>query len=228
MDKIYFFVLNMNKSLERYDKISKMLNNIGCSYSRIEAIDGTNMEHNEEVLRILKCRTNMLNTKFKCKTFNQDWVYDGSITTSFPGLNIYGHHGAKGLILSNMKAFYTSIYLQYNWVCILEDDAEINQDIYNKLCDFISQPENLNIDVIFLDKRGPGGSAGNLFSKNIIPQLISELHPLSDFSINMEELYGMAPLWDWKLWSYVKHNNINYSIFPCIDSGNFPSTIEQM
>lgn len=228
MDQIYFFVLNMKKNPERYSKISNMLNIIGCLYSRVEAIDGTNMEHNDEVLHMLKCRTAMLNTQFTCKTFNQDWVYDGSISSSFPGLNMYGHYGAKGLILSNIKAFHDSTHLKYKWFCVLEDDAEITQDIYNNLCNFINQPENQNIDIIFLDERGPGGSAGNLYSNHIISQLISDLNPLSDFSINMEEIYGMAPLWDWKLWSYVKHNNINYSIVPCIQSGSFPSTIEQI
>lgn len=228
MEQIYFFVLNMTKNPERYSKISDMLNKIGCSYSRIEAVDGKNMEHNQEVLRILKCRTSLLNKQLTCKTFNQDWLYDGSVTTSFPGLNIYGHYGAKGLILSNIKAFNDSIYLEYKWFCVLEDDAEITQDIYNNLCNFITQPENQNMDVIFLDERGYGGSAGNLYRKHIIPQLISGLNPLSDFSINMEDMYGMAPLWDWKLWCYIKHNNLNYYIIPCIQSGKFPSTIEQI
>jgi len=154
---IYFFILNMKKNPERYENISNMLNKTDCLYSIIEAIDGNNIEHNEDSLRILKCRTSILNTQFKCKTFNQEWIYDGSMYSSFPGLNIYGHAGAKGVILSNLKAFSKSIYLEYSWVCILEDDAEINQYIYNKLCDFIAQPENQNMDVIFLDQRGMGG-----------------------------------------------------------------------
>jgi hypothetical protein len=181
------------------------------------------------------------------------WNYDGSISTSFPGLNKIGHEGAKGLILSNIKAFkecikinqeyiyainddnninldqYKSIFkdsiFKYDWFCILEDDAIIDEIIYNKILQFLNDNEKNDYDIILLDIRGNGGAAGILYNSYIIPQLIEDLHPLSDFSISLEEKYNCASLWDWKLWHYVNNNKIKFTLFPCIDSGKFESTI---
>jgi hypothetical protein len=131
----------------------------------------------------------------------------------------------KGLILSNIKALQSAENMNYEWYCILEDDAEIDINIYKELQQFINCPENKNMDVIFLDKRRAAGSSGNLFNAKVISKLIEDLHPLSFFSITMEEKYNLAPLWDWKLWCYVQNNNIKYGFLPCIGSGQFPSTI---
>jgi hypothetical protein len=229
-NKIYFFVMNMSKNVERYEHIKKMLDDIHCSYSRIDAIDGRTMEYNPECKEILKCRPELLNTTFKCLTFKQEWKYDGSIYTSFPGLNIDGHEGAKGLILSNMKAFKNALLMDYEWYCVLEDDSVINQGVYDKLCNFVKQPENKSYDIVLLDERhfGWGGAAGVLYNIKIIGRLLNDLHPLSNFSIKMEEKYSLATLWDWKLWTYIKNTvnpTINYTTLPCIKSGDFISTI---
>ena len=250
---IHFFVLNMNKNIDRWQSISKMLDNLPISYSRIEAIDGFKMEKNKEVMKLLECRTNLLNKTFYCKTFQQEWKYDGSIVNSFPGLNIMGHEGAKGLILSNIKAFkeclkinleyiygindddkinldsyqniFKDTFFKYDWYCILEDDVIINIDIYNMIIKFIEENINNDLDIILLDKRVGGGAAGVIYNSYIISQILHDLHPLSEFSISMEEKYNHATLWDWKLWHYINNNEINYSLLPCIESGGFESTI---
>lgn len=250
---IHFLILNMNKNKDRWEKISSILNNIQVSYSRIEGIDGFKLLKNKDAQEILKCRSHLLGITFKCHTFSQEWVYDGSINNSFPGLNIFGHEGAKGLILSNIKAFQKCIsinndyiyglnddinvncskyksyieksYYKYDWFCILEDDAIINRTIYNEILTFIE--ENKDIDIILLDKRQGGGAAGVLYNSKIIKQVLEDLHPLSDFSITMEDEYNHATLWDWKLWHYVNNNpQIKCKIFPCIASGGFESTID--
>lgn len=250
---IYFLVLNMNKNKDRWINICSMLDNIGASYKRIEAIDGFKLESNLDAKQILTCKPELLNSIFKCKTFDQEWIYDGHISKAFPGLNIHGHQGAKGLILSNIKAFYESLNVnnnyiyalnddnklnyneyksnlsdslyKYKWFCILEDDAIINKEIYEEIIMFVKDKDNADDDVILLDKRVGGGAAGVLYNSKIIPLLTEELHPLSKFSINMEEHYSHATLWDWKLWHYINNNNIKFKILPCIDSGGFNSTI---
>ena len=250
---IHFLVLNMNRNQDRWYNISCNLNNIGVSYSRVEAIDGFNFDENKDAKEILKCRTKLLNTNFQCKTFNQEWIYDGTLETSFPGLNRYGNEGAKGLIISNIKAFqkclninydyilglndnnyldlsnYMSIinnsYYKYNWFCILEDDAIINNTVYNEIINFLK--DNQEKDIILLDKRIGGGAAGVLYNSKIIPRVIEDLHPLSDFSINMEDNYSCAALWDWKLWNYVNNSSdLKFTNFPIIESGGFVSTID--
>jgi len=252
---IHFLVLNMNKNVDRWQKISTMLNTIPVTYSRIEAIDGFKMEKNKEVLQLLECRdkANLLNQKLYCKTFQQEWKYDGTIKNSFPGLNIVGHEGAKGLILSNIKALkeclkinqeyiyainddnkinldtfqsiFKNTFFKYEWFCILEDDAIINKDIYDRIVLFLDENKSNDLDIILLDKRVGGGASGVLYNSYIIPQLIDDLHPLSEFSISMEEKYNHATLWDWKLWHYINNNDINYLLLPCIESGGFVSTI---
>lgn len=250
---IHFLVLNMNKNQDRWYNISCNLNKIGASYSKIEAIDGFNFDKNKDAKEILKCRTNLLNRQFQCKTFNQEWIYDGTLESSFPGLNKYGNEGAKGLIISNIKAFHKCIkinndyilglndnnyldlfkyksmvdnsYYKYKWFCILEDDAIINNAVYDEIINFVKN--NQEKDIILLDKRIGGGAAGVLYNSKIIPKIIEDLHPLSDFSINMEDSYNCATLWDWKLWNYVNYNqDLKFTTFPIIDSGEFDSTID--
>jgi GR25 family glycosyltransferase involved in LPS biosynthesis len=246
--KIHFLVLNMKKNNDRWLIIETALNNLLVSYERIDAIDGFKLENNKEVLSILEPRDELKNTTFYCKIFNQEWIYNGLINNSFPGLNLNGHQGAKGLILSNIKALklcseinnnyikainddFQNLQLlnnninKFEWFCILEDDAIINEEIYRNIIKFLNENKNENIDIILLDQRIGCGSAGILYNSRIINQLINDLHPLSEFSITMEEKYNYATLWDWKIWQYILNNNINYKIFPCIDSGLFGSTI---
>lgn len=225
----YFYVLNMKKNPDRYKKISSSLTKIGCPYERIEAVDGSKMEDDEEALHILKYREELHYRHFECSTFSQKWKYDGTIMKSFPGLNIHGHHGAKGLILSNMKAFEHAIkHTNYSWYCILEDDGSITNEIYQKILLFLEK--NKDVDILLLDNRsqGWGGTAGIIYNKRILPRVMEDLHPLSDFSIDMEKNYGQATLWDWKLWCYIKNADspkINFATLPCIKSGLFGSTI---
>jgi len=260
MNNIHFLILNMNKNKDRWQKMVNILNKLNISYSRIEAVDGFKLEKNNDsiVKHILSKRNDLINTVLKCNTFDQSWNYDGTIKTSFPGLNINGNEGAKGLIISNMKAFddclkinneyiyglnddntkqineYHSYldnnfdFYKYQWFCILEDDAILSSDVLKKIEDFLNDisQNNDKTDIILLDNRIGGGAAGVLYNSKIINKLRKDLHPLSDFSITMEEKYKHSPLWDWKLWFYVNNNNINYKILPCIQSGEFTSTID--
>jgi hypothetical protein len=226
---IYFFILNMDKNTERYQNISNHLDSFNCNYSRIKAVDGFNMDNDDDVIELLQPRTELMNNLFQCIETKKKWLYDGTIFKSFPNLKLYGHQGTKGLTLSNIKAFIEASKLNYDWFCILEDDAEIDKNTYNKIMNFISDINNINVDIVLLDARhnGWGGTAGMLYNKKIILSLIKDLHPLSLFSINSHK-YGnkkLGNLWDWKLWKYVKFINKNFKTLPCVKSGNFKSTI---
>ena len=62
-NSIHFFVLNMRKNPERYANLEPMLQSIGCSYSRVEAIDGNRMN---------ECpRPELIGKELKSKAFNQ-------------------------------------------------------------------------------------------------------------------------------------------------------------
>lgn len=226
---IYFFVLNMDKNPERYENIAQQLKMINCNFSRIRAIDGFNLDNDEDAMNILTPRNHLLGHIFKSVETKRKWIYDGSVFKSFPNLNLYGHYGTKGLTLSNIKAFTEASKLDYHWYCVLEDDAEIDTQTFNKIINFITNINNQNIDIILLDARhnGWGGTAGMLYNKKIINKLIEDLHPLSFFSI-VSTKYGdknLGNLWDWKLWKYVQFVNKNFKTLPCIKSGNFKSTI---
>ena len=147
--KIHFLVLNMKKNNDRWLVIESALNNLLVSYERIDAIDGFKLDNNREVSSILEIREELINKTFYCKLFNQEWIYDGLTNNSFPGLNLFGHQGAKGLILSNIKALklcskinnnyinainddFQNLQLlnnninKFEWFCILEDDVDFN------------------------------------------------------------------------------------------------------
>jgi hypothetical protein len=228
---IHFIVLNMKRNPERYANLEPMLQEIGCSYSRVEAIDGNTMNECPDCAEILHLRPELIGTELKSKAFNQTWIYDGTIRHSFPGISLGGHGGAKGLVVSNMKAFKEALTLDYSWYCILEDDAIIDKESYQKILDFIQNPDNQEVDVALLDDRhyGWGGTAGVMYHRRCIPQMYNGLHPLSKFSITMEDTYNLGTLWDWKLYRYILYNEdprkINHKILPCIKSGMFASTI---
>lgn len=228
---ILFLVLNMTKNQERYENIKKMLDELPeCKYHRIEAVDGTHMENDPDVNRILSCRPELIERTFSFKNLNktklEEWKYDGSVGKSFPGLNLTGHMGAKGLIMSNLKAFEVASESYYSWYCILEDDAEIDLDAYISILHFLYH-NHTKYDIILLDKRaeGFGGTAGMLYKSTIIKQVYNDLHPLSEFSITLEDNTTVSTLWDWKIWQYLKLFSIKSTELPCIESGKFESTI---
>jgi GR25 family glycosyltransferase involved in LPS biosynthesis len=229
---IHFLVLNMDKNTERMETISKMLNRLNCPFTRIAAIDGNEMDKDETAIAILKPRPWLFGKIFhNCEgpKHLHYWIYDGTLKRSFPNTNLNGHHGTKGLTLSNIKAFQFAITLTEDWICILEDDAEMSPSAYNKIRNCIQNPRIQKFDMIRLDARenGWGGTAGILYNKRIIPTLLRDLHPLSKFSILSHKIgnKNLGNLWDWKLWKYLTCINRNAIGLPCIKSGRFDSTI---
>jgi len=229
---IHFIVLNMDKNTERMETISNMLNRLNCPFTRVAAIDGKQMEKDETAMAILEQRPLLLGKIFhNCEGAKNlhYWIYDGSVERSFPNLNLHGHHGTKGLTLSNIKAFQVATTLPEDWICVLEDDAEITPFNYKKITDCIQNPRNQKFDIIRLDARenGWGGTAGIIYNKRIIPIVLRDLHPLSTFSIMSDRIgnKNLGNLWDWKLWKYLTCINKNGLGLPCINSGRFNSTI---
>jgi GR25 family glycosyltransferase involved in LPS biosynthesis len=222
---IHFLILNLDKNQDRYNNISNMLTKLNCSFTRIKAVDGNNIENDEDAKKILIPRQNLIGQTFKHNESNTSWIYDGSINKSFPCLHLDGHYGTKGLTLSNIKAFQLAETMNYEWYCILEDDAEIYQDTLDKMQKYI----NTNYDIILLDERAnkwdAGGTSALLYNKRILNTLIKDLHPLSEFSINSYNYSKKDNLWDWKLWKYLNNINKNYNVLPCVKSGNFKSEI---
>jgi len=227
---IYFLVINLDKNTDRYEVLSKSLKNLNCEFTRVRAINGFDMDNDEDAKKLLFPRTNLLGKFFKSVDTKRIWQYDGSIQKSFPNLNLNGHHGTKGLTLSNIKCFEIACQLNYDWFCILEDDAVIDSECLNKIQKFIENPDNNKYDVVLLDNRnyGWGGTCALLYNKQIVNTLQYHLHPLSKFSI-LSTNYGdknLGNLWDWKLWKYLVYVNKKFATFPCVKSGNFPSTID--
>ena len=225
---LYFLVINLDKNQDRYDVISKSLTELGCNFERVRAINGYDMDNDEDAKSLLFPRKYLIGKLFKSIDTKKAWVYDGSSEKSFPNLNLYGHYGTKGLTLSNIKCFEIASNLQYNWFCILEDDSVIDNNTLNVITSFVNDINNNKYDIVLLDDRnGWGGTSAMLYNKRVVNTLKHHLHPLSQFSITSDN-YGdknLGNLWDWKLWKYVIHINKNFRLLPCVKSGFFPSTI---
>jgi len=226
---LYFLVINLDKNKDRYNAISKSLSELNCVFERVRAINGYDMTNDDDAKKLLFPRNYLIGKLFRSIDTKRSWVYDGSVEKSFPNLNLYGHHGTKGLTLSNIKCFEIASQLNYDWFCILEDDSVIDENTLNKITDFIGNPENNKYDIVLLDDRhyGWGGTCAMLYNKRIIYTLMHHLHPLSKFSLYSYK-YGdknLGNVWDWKLWKYVNFINKKFTLLPCVKSGNFPSTI---
>ena len=229
MNSIHFLVLNMDKNKDRLENISKNLNTYNLKFTRVKAINGFNMENDNDAKFILKPRQDVIGNLFQSVETKKKWIYDGTVNKSFPNLNLLSHYGTKGLTLSNIKAFVIAKNMNYEWFCILEDDAELDDNSYNKIKNFIQNKSNKKYDIVLLDGRhnGFGGTCAMLYNKRIIPKLIRDLHPLSNFSIRAAN-YGdknLGNLWDWKLWKYVMYINKKFTTLSCVSSGKFISTI---
>ena len=231
MNKVRFVVLNMDKNVERLKNISQNLKTYNIPFLRVRAINGYDMANDEDAKLLLAPRKHLLGAIFQSVETKKKWVYDGTIHKSFPNLNLFGHYGTKGLTLSNIKAFYiiSKLNMNYEWFCILEDDAELDDDSYNKIKGFVENQSNSNYDIVLLDVRhnGFGGTCAVMYNKRIIPSLICDLHPLSKFSILANHIgdRNLGNLWDWKLWKYLNFVNKNFTSLPCVSSGKFISTI---
>ena len=230
-NSILFLIINMEKNKDRWDVINNQFKHLkekyNCDYIRVEGICGHNIEKDNSAQEILKPKKDLLGKTFTCIESNEKWIYDGTIHKSFPGLHLNGHHGTKGLTLSNMKCFnlINKKYKNYNWYCILEDDSIINENIYNQIIN-VSNENKYSNDIILLDKRGRGGTCSLLYNQRIINNVILHMHPLSLFSIINERKFKRGTnLWDWKLWSYLDNFIISNKTYPIVSSGNFKSTI---
>lgn len=229
MNSVHFLVLNMDKNVERLNNISTNLKTYNIPFTRVRAINGYDIENDEDAKKLLAPRSKLLGALFQSVETKQKWVYDGSINKSFPNLNLLNHKGTKGLTLSNIKAFYIASKMNYKWFCILEDDAELDDNSYKKIKCFVENKYNRIYDIVLLDARsnGFGGTCAMLYNKRIIPKLIHDLHPLSLFSISAKDIgdKNLGNLWDWKLWKYICFVNKKYTCLPCVSSGKFISTI---
>ena len=234
----------MDKSLERGIDMENKLKKLDISYSKIIGVDGYNMNSNENCKRILFPIPDKLGMKLECLHYNQEWIYDGTIETSFPGLHLYSQWGTKGITISNLIAFEESLKIDKEWICILEDDAEIDEKCLNRILEFINNKSNNIYDMILLDERwgGFGGACGVIYNKRKMNQFIEDLHPLSQFSIVNEKICECLMLdhfinysggnlklwdqntWDWKLYKYIKYANIQYYQLNIIPSGKYPTT----
>jgi hypothetical protein len=226
---LYFLVINLDKNVDRYTVLSESLKSLNCNFMRVRAINGFDMDNDEDAKNLLFTRTNLLGNLFKSVDTKRKWVYDGSIQKSFPNLNLNGHYGTKGLTLSNIKCFEIACQLNYDWYCVLEDDSVMDAETLCKIQDFVRYPNNETYDIVLLDDRhnGWGGTCAMLYNKRIVNTLQYHLHPLSKFSI-LSSNYGdknLGNLWDWKLWKYVMYINKKFTTLPCVKSGNFESTI---
>jgi hypothetical protein len=229
--EVLFMIINLDRNIERFQNVTSTLDYFGSKYVRISAVDGFSMDSDVDVQHILKPRLHLLNQNFNCLDNGDKWVYDGSIESSFPHLHLHGHYGTKGLTLSNIKALSLASIIahSFRWFCILEDDVEIDDNVYHDILNTCRATSHEEIDFILMDTRanGFGGTCAICYSSHVVGKCKDDLHPLSEFSLNTHKLEGPnANIWDWKLWKYVKKSSRNFLQVPIVFSGNFPSTID--
>jgi len=225
---IYIFVLNLDSNKDRWIFMKNQLDKLDCKYERINACNGYQMEKNEDqdhYEKLLYNRNNAIGREFICYESKDNWIYDGSLEKSWPGLHLKGHYGTKGLTLSNLDAFNKGQELNYDYYLILEDDAEISIREYEKIKELIAEQKFM--DIFLLDERSNGlcGTAGMLYKRNVLKQLATDLEPTSEYSINFEKENKYTNLFDWKILTYIKWKKMKYLNYGLLKSGKFKSTI---
>ena len=225
---VSYLVINMDKNEERLAAVAEQFGRLGVEFKRVRGVDGRAMDSDPAAVKLLAPRAALLGQNFTSDA-KEAWAYDGTVGASFPHLHRYGHFGTKGLTLSNLLAFATPV--QTEWVCVLEDDAEIDRAAFEQIESYARDPANSGNDIVLLDARanGWGGTAGMLYRASALPAVAAHMHPLSDFSVNVTRYprANLGNLWDWKLWKYVEFVHGRCATMPCIGSGRFKSEIDQ-
>lgn len=234
-DLIYFLVINMDKNPKRWNNIVQLFKKYNIkNYERIEGIDPQNLKY-KEVINKLLYRERLLGRELSSNKYEKKkWIYDGTFNTSWPNLS-YGTKSIaeKGLILSNLVALERSKSINSKFICILEDDIFFSLENYRKLYNYLKTTKK---ELIILDKRqnymlNGCGTAGIVYSKNIIDKIYNYTHPLSTLKITYH-LWGgntydkcVLDLFMMSLLKKIKHN-INWIVIPIIISDLYPSTIQ--
>ena len=160
----------------------------------------------------------------------ENWEYDGTANTAFPGLFRGAKQGYKGLAMSSLIAMRQALTdcaagATYQWACIAEDDVVLNKRVLRTVRDAVlsADPET---GVIWCDKRGKGGACLICYRIDFLPRVMARVHPLSDFSQTYEERMGRCTLWDWVLWdALAAAPAIPTTVLKVVDSGWSESTI---
>jgi len=138
---INFYVINLDRSFERLELMSSQLSSQKIDLERISAIDGMNININDEA--------------------------DDAACRSEMGRSI--QPGEVGCFLSHIKALQTFISSNSDFAVILEDDAIISSEFSNRimdLCSFITKNKHSSLCSINL---GPSGM--NLMKAHRFPML---------------------------------------------------------
>lgn len=110
MNDIPIVVINMEKNYDRLEKIDRNLNDVGLKFQRFDAIDGSKLE--DSFITSV--------TTYSCKKF--------TCTRSQVGCAL-----SHKTVWNNFK---DGLYGNSNYLCILEDDAEVNKDFVEFLKNF--------------------------------------------------------------------------------------------
>lgn len=103
------YILNLAQSRDRMQKIADDLSGSpAVRVKRIEAVKGFGLANVPDV-EFLKDYAHLKGSTMYCQGFNETWIYDGTLTTAFPGLSLGGHQGDKGLTLSNLRAMKAAL-----------------------------------------------------------------------------------------------------------------------
>lgn len=129
--------ISLPRSTDRFKHLFYQLNQLNPvpNVLHLEGVDGWQLNSDAFTRRILQTQPNLIDRimydNLHIDKSTESWTYDGAIESSFPGLFKNGHHGTKGLTMSNLKCLYNALILhQYDWLVVLEDDAEMNQQVY--------------------------------------------------------------------------------------------------
>jgi hypothetical protein len=238
---IKYLVLNLTDSYDRYQRISGPLEKAGVDYSRFNAVKGKDMDADHRCHAFFASDTHRHGQAMRCSESGETWTFDKFVPSTamneqFPT----SHHGNKGLWISNLLAFQHAYqhYQEYDWICVLEDDAIIDSDITKSIADlstmlYRSQP---HVDVVVLDIRcgdpllppperlTGAGCCAVLYRTRALPRLTKDLHPLADTVTDLVPSVVSSALWDWLLFAYLRQGT-NGIGFPLVTTNGMTSTI---
>ena len=132
---IKIFIVNLDRSTDRYNHISKQFDNNNLTYERFSAVDGYNLSITDEAGK----RFTGLDVKNNPSLLSFDNIY----TVLCPSENINYHPDSKilnhtltagelGCYCSHREIWIKMIKENIPYALIIEDDAILNDDFRNK------------------------------------------------------------------------------------------------
>lgn len=198
VDAVY--VINLDRSPERLQKISKQLDDMGIKFRRFRAIDGRKLKIinvKTDKIEDIKSFTSHKKIKYNGGRFeNEKFVvscenFSINYETEFSFLGAYLSYGELGCAMSHLAVMHDIVKNNFKKAILLEDDVVFEKNFKNDLKLMLANTPD-DFDIVFLDVGMNGLQTDFELSHNELQYIANPERLLAHFNKNSNNKYCIA------------------------------------